>query len=433
MTVSQRTGSGVGRLRGLFAKMADVSRRQLPWAAERDRLAAEVAALRADLIRQDRIVAALAAEGGLIRAEADELRADLGRQCEVAAALAAQRDKAVYERDILTSELSYTRDVLEPERDNLLVERDGLQAVLADETLSLHRRISAYHQVIVRCGLAPVVGLLERLRDRREHTAIVARGLAECRSLAKSGVFDEFDRVSQEVGPGAPGAGVLLFPPRWRAPAANKIVLLFQGADRRIWGNVMLQFQALKPLGQHLVFLRDARPHYYMDGIQGLRSGYENSLEDLRALCTSMGQLPIYCIGNSMGGFGALRYGLDLGAAAVLAFSTGTSLGANIDTSSSPPPDEVWANRQMGAKAIDLKPLLAGRADIPRLTLYHGALNHRDARHAARLADLPGARVIALPDFAGHGTMAHLIAERKLGGVVAEFLADGAKPAGNLA
>jgi hypothetical protein len=69
---------------------------------------------------------------------------------------------------------------------------------------------------------------------------------------------------------------------------------------------------------------------------------------------------------------------------------------------------------------------LAGRVAIPRLTLYHGARNVRDARHAQRLADLPGASAITLEDYAGHDSQAHLTAQQKLDAVYAEFLAHGA-------
>jgi hypothetical protein len=178
----------------------------------------------------------------------------------------------------------------------------------------------------------------------------------------------------------------------------------------------------LEPFGHHVVFLQDSRAQCFAKGIDGLRAGYESSLADLRALCAGLGSLPIYCIGKSMGGFGALHHGLDLDARAVLAFSTRTSLAANVE-----PPNghEVFAREVLGAQAIDLKPLYAARSAIPRLTLYYGARNGADLRHAERFADLPGARVIALADYAGHDSHAHLMAQQKLEAVFAEFLQPG--------
>jgi hypothetical protein len=413
-----RPGLGMQRLHGrsrwLLARMDDALRRRTPWIAERD-------SLRVELTERRTAAATLAAERDRLLAEIADLRAEVVRQREDAARLAA---KAEFDRDMFDVQLRYGRDMLEPERDDLVIERDGLEAVVADEALALDRRAAAYERAILRDGLAPVVALLERLRDCPEHAAIVARGLAQCRALAKSGLLDELDRETRNDALAASGPGALLFPLRWRGPSADKIVLIFMGAATRFWITTLIQFEALKPLGQPLVFLKDARPRFFMDGIDGLRAGYENSLEDLRALCASMGGLPIYCIGDSMGGFGALRYGLDLGAEAVLGLSARTTLAANLDSSAA---DEVWASHYMGAHAIDLEPLFAASTAIPRLTLYHGALNGRDARHAQRLADLPGARVIALADYGEHDTQAHLIAQRKLEAVYAEFLAHGGR------
>jgi hypothetical protein len=424
-----RKANEIGRMRALLAKIAPVVRPWLPWAAERHRLAREVVALRAVLARQDEIIAGFATErerlrneAALLAVERDKAALDRDKGALDRDKAALDRDKTAFDRDMLEDQLRYARDVLEPERDDLIVQRDGLEALLSDETLDLNRRTAACERVILHSGLEPVVRVLERLRDHPAHAAIVARGLAQCNALAKSGILDELDRVSEHIAAGRSGAGALLVPLRRHAPSADKIVLVFMGAANRFWMSNIIHFQALRQFGPHLVFLKDARPHFYMDGIEDLRPGYENSLADLRALCASMGDLPIYCIGSSMGGFGALRYGLDLGADAILALSTWTTLAANVDP---PTPAEIWASRHMGANAIDLKPLFAARANIPRLTLYHGALNGRDTRHAQRCGDLPGARVIGLEGYSGHDSFSHLVAQRKLDAIFAEFLAPG--------
>jgi hypothetical protein len=325
----------------------------------------------------------------------------------------------VFDRDMADTRVRALQDLLEPERDDLIAQRDGLETVLADETLKLNRRVAAYHRAILRDGLTPVMEVLQRVGIQKEQSAISARGLAECRSIAGSGLLDRLEEAK----------GHLRVPLRWRAPAAEKIVLVFTGPDTRFWAHHVLQFRALKPFGQHILFLQDSRLACYTDGIDGLRRGYENSLEDLRALCSELGNLPIYCMGRSTGGFGALRFGLDLEAQAVLAFSPRTSLAANLE----PRADEVYARDMLGERAIDLKPLFAARTSIPRLTLYYGALNGSDVRHAQRFADLPGAQVIALEGLAGHNSQGRLIAEKKNDTVLAEFLTQrrvtGAEPA----
>jgi radical SAM superfamily enzyme YgiQ (UPF0313 family) len=88
----------------------------------------------------------------------------------------------------------------------------------------------------------------------------------------------------------------------------------------------------------------------------------------------------IFCLGESMGGFGALRYGLELGAEAVLAMGTYTTLLA--DVGDPVPEDEKYVNRRLRADAVDLLPLFRGAASIPRITLIHAACRSRPRQRA---------------------------------------------------
>jgi hypothetical protein len=374
-----------------------------------------VVALRVNLAGKDAIIAELRAERERLRAEAEQLRKDWVREREIAAAREAERNRAAFDRDMYEAQLNHVRALLEPERDALLMQRSGLAGVVSDETLDVHRRIAACECVIANGGLAQVVELLESLRGRSEHAEVVGRGLALCRSLVSSGILARLDRVSSERPTWKMSVPVL----QLRAPSADKIVLIFMAEGRRFWSVMQVLLRVLEPFGQHLMFLSDSSPRFFLHGVDGLRPGYANSIEDLRKLAGALGDLPIYCLGSSKGGFAALRYGLDLGAEHVLAFSPWTSLAANDD---SPAADEVWTSRCMGADAIDLKPLFAGCSRIPRLTIYYGALNGRDARHARRLADLPGVRVLAIEGYGGHGSLSQLIAQRKIEAVLGDFL-----------
>jgi hypothetical protein len=370
---------------------------------ERNALAREVAELR-------RTVRATSQQ-------ARELALDLEQQRAATAATAAEREKLRFERDTLEVRILHVQQKSDMHRDVLLAERDGLAAVAADPTIDRDRRLAACDRHILAGGIDEVEALLESLRECPEHAPFVERGRSLCMHLRRSGMLDVLERVPNG-GTGA--AGAFCSPLRFRAPGADKIVLVFKSADSRFWLNYEQLFQALKRFGTHLIFLKDDHVRYFMHGIDGFGAGYQNSLHDLRALCRSFGDLPIYCIGSSMGAFGALRYGLDVGAEAVLALSPMTSLDASVVDR--PLADEIWISRYMGEDAIDLRPLYAAAARVPRVTIYHGAQNDRDSTHARRFADIPGARIVALDGYTGHDSFAHLLAQQRLDQVFAEFL-----------
>jgi hypothetical protein len=119
-----------------------------------------------------------------------------------------------------------------------------------------------------------------------------------------------------------------------------------------------------------------------------------------------------------MGGFGALRYGLDLGARKVLAIETATSMKGNVCRSQ----DEAWLAKKLGALAVDLKPLYMEHSSRPPVTLYYGLLNERDTAHAKRFAEIPDARVIAVADSADHDCFGKLVAAGRFPEILAEFL-----------
>jgi hypothetical protein len=121
-----------------------------------------------------------------------------------------------------------------------------------------------------------------------------------------------------------------------------------------------------------------------------------------------------------MGGFGALRYGLDLGARRVLAIETMTSTKGDVCRAQ----DERWLADKLGDLAVDLRALYREHPGAPPATLYYGAENRRDAIHAERFADVPGARVIAIAGSRDHDCLGKLIGDGRFPEILAEFLAD---------
>jgi len=69
-------------------------------------------------------------------------------------------------------------------------------------------------------------------------------------------------------------------------------------------------------------------------------------------------------------------------------------------------------------------PLFRAASVIPRVTLIHPGGMGRDTLHAQRFAGLPGARVVAIPDFDGHDVLPRLIAEHRFEREIALLLGD---------
>ena len=360
-------------------------------AAERAALAAERAALTAER-------AALAAERAALAAE----RAALASRIDAVRDEEARRREALEQANaLLSAELDDTRGRLAGERDALVMRRDGLAPVLADASLGQDRRLAVCELAIVEGRVVEVMSVLESLRDDPLHRAMAARGLAMGSHLIKSGLLRDLGWVAPTDAEGAsPPALPLPRPLRFSPPDARGVVLAFMGVGNRFWMQIAALHPFLAPLGHHVVYLTDAQFSCFLRGVDAIGPSYETALAGLRSLCATLGQDEprIYCYGASMGGFGALRYGLDLGARRVLAMETTTSMKGDVY----PAPDETWLARKLGDLAVDLRSLYLQAPARPQATLYYGALNGRDAAHAERFADVPGARVVAVEGSGDH-------------------------------
>jgi hypothetical protein len=368
-------------------------------ASERNELAAERARLTAER-------AFLHAERMAIADEIEAVRQDAERK---------QRELEDA-KDLLTFELQDTERHLF-ERDVLAMWHYGLAPVLADASLPQKRRLAVCEAAILEGRIAEVRSTLKVLHQDPAHRPTAARGLALCNHLLKSSLLHDLGWSEQ---PGFEEPRPLLQPLRFSPPGARGVVLVFLGADTRFWMQIAAVHVFLAPFGYHIVYLIDSQFSGFQCGIDGLGRSYETALAALRELCRTLSgsESGIYCYGGSMGGFGALRYGLDLGARKVLAFGAPTSLKGDVYRW----PIEIGLAGRLGALAVDLKPLYLREPDCPQVTIYHSALNERDTAHAQRFVDVPGANIIAVQDTSDHDCLDKLIANGCFPDILAEFL-----------
>jgi hypothetical protein len=417
VTVESWSGAVERYLRGLAGRGEGDQRQPAALVAERDRLVTECDRLMTERSRFAAERDAALAERAGLAAERDRLVTECDRLVMARGRLAAERDAAlaeraglVAERDQLAAELMYLHHGELAERDRLVAARDGLEVFLRDESIEEERRLVICERAVADGRLAEVTAIFHRLHEDPSHARMAQQELTRLRYVLASGLLQDLGMpdvaACQPATPLGPPFRVLV-------AGADRILLVFLGAGRRLWRFMSTLHRLLKPFGTHIVYLCDSRIVSYARGIDGLGSSYETALAALRDLCRALapGRPRIFCFGQSMGGIGALRYGLDLGAEAVLATGGMTSLAANVGDPV--PEDEKAVSRRLGADAVDLLPLFRAAAVIPRITLIHAAGMGRDTLHAQRLAGLPGARVVAIPDLDGHDVLPRLIAEHR--------------------
>lgn len=195
-----------------------------------------------------------------------------------------------------------------------------------------------------------------------------------------------------------------------RANECAPVLFVFCGQSGRFGVPLNLIHRWFARLGMHLVYLRDARRLFYVCGIRSFGRGRADSLSALRRIATDLRATSIACTGNSAGSYGALRFGLDLGARAVLAFAGPTALHRVGD-------GLLAAARRHGhglgkddIERSSLRDLYAQTANPPRVRIVYGAESPVDRLHALAMAGLPDVDLLAIPGVSQHLVLGELLA-----------------------
>jgi pimeloyl-ACP methyl ester carboxylesterase/predicted nucleic acid-binding Zn-ribbon protein len=366
--------------------------------------------LRNELHRVDEFQTTLSAERTALVAERDEIEARH----------AAEQARLVADMAYLAATLEDTRQRVVFERDVLTMRRDGLETFLMDGMIDAARKLAVCDLAILEGRIGEVVEILKSVRHYPEHRSVAVRGLRVCDILSKSGLLRDLDWSPDADSTNGPAVRQpIRFSP---ASGSRKVLLAFLGVGHRFWTQIAALHPFFKPNDVHVLYLRDTKLSSYMLGIDGLGSSHAEAVSGLRDLCHTLagGEAEIFCYGTSMGGFAALRYGLDLAARRVLAIDAMTTLAE--ESGDLAGEDIRVLNERLGKLAVDLKPLYLQRVVIPEVSLYYAKSHGRDCAHAERFADVPKARIIGVQDGAAHKTLAQLAVSERLPEILAEFL-----------
>jgi hypothetical protein len=300
-------------------------------------------------------------------------------------------------------------------------------ALAADASAPLLDRLLAARKLVDR-GLADkaLAALSDRPAPEIRKLVLYAKyvqGLTRSLDLAGTqdgtGRWETLDGSSPDATNEA--TGVLL----WTRPRVRRVALVFSNVDGGFgvlkgWQSIALLHRAFRKLRANVVYLRDASRLLHFGGIAGLAGDYPACLAALKDLLKDRGWSRCYTLGDSAGGYAALRYALDLEARAVLSFSGQTSIDAA--DAKNRHQELRLVQSELPAYAVDLLPLYRARARRPRVFLCYGALHKGDAAYAQHFAELPGTRLIPFEDFALHSTLLEAIRRRRLRAMLAGLL-----------
>ncbi|MFG6430640.1 hypothetical protein [Roseateles sp. LYH14W] len=207
----------------------------------------------------------------------------------------------------------------------------------------------------------------------------------------------------------------------WKEPAAFDFV----GRLRK------LEFLLGRPF--HRIHLRDPSMSWYLQGVAGLGATLASTLDEVAGQVHALSPTRVMTLGQSMGGYGAIRYGLALGAARIVAIGALSTMEPAISRERG---DTRWLSvmERLAAQGVADTDLveLARRAGTPlELRLHYGERPdapeqgevNLDLFHADRFAALPGCRVTRHPG-SDHVVVNHLKASRELDAVLLHDLFD---------
>jgi hypothetical protein len=191
-------------------------------------------------------------------------------------------------------------------------------------------------------------------------------------------------------------------------PGAKTVVMVFCGRRHQLNMPLWLFQRWMTTCEVSVVYLRDFAETMYLGGVRSCGS-YEATVRRLGRIVEEVKGDRIVCLGNSSGGYGAMRYGLELGAERVFGFGAAVNMTPAFNT---------FLNRNEAAQrlaadfpeaTLDLRELYLAAARRPETELFYGAKAWDDRIHAEHMAGVPGAALRPIPDYDGHGVLPELI------------------------
>ncbi len=196
---------------------------------------------------------------------------------------------------------------------------------------------------------------------------------------SRTGIVEDFGADLIIAGPPGPDTAILVF-----AGSGDDVSIPFPIFDCY-----------LVPLAVTPIYLRDFNRLRYMTGIRSLGGGYQQTIDWLRRVLRDRGVTRVCTLGNCVGGFGAIRYGIDLDAACIVTMNTPTYCPA--DEVRTTGQDTLFMRKrllsELPADLADMKLFMQSRSTNARIEVFYDDDKAPDRGHAERLGDIPGVRL----------------------------------------
>jgi len=192
------------------------------------------------------------------------------------------------------------------------------------------------------------------------------------------------------------------------------LVVAFAGVRQKLGGLKSEFHRSLERLDCAALFVRDPECRWYQ-----YDAGALEALEArIRRSAEQAGAARLVCIGNSMGGFGALLFGARLGADAILSFVPQTAIDPAVTDALG---DHRWQAYQARIPSYPFGDLALRPPAAARTIVCHGADDELDSAHADRLAAVWPIERIAVAS-ARHDAAAQLRDQGKLVPLIEEAM-----------
>ena len=196
-----------------------------------------------------------------------------------------------------------------------------------------------------------------------------------------------------------------------RRPGASAALVVF---GHKRWESIALHpIVAERPL--HLIYLFDERGLGCGAGVASMGASYRETVRGLRTLLDSIDARQVYTLGVSRGGYSAIRYGLDLDAAAVLAFSPFVDVLHDFRRGSARGAAIVARARAVDPDAaVDLRPLIEAAAARTPIHIWYGRDVPFDCHHARYVDGAPGVRTRPLKNSPDHNSLLTVVTDGRI-------------------
>jgi tetratricopeptide (TPR) repeat protein len=182
-------------------------------------------------------------------------------------------------------------------------------------------------------------------------------------------------------------------------------LLVFTGLADKAMVPIELVDRFCAAEGHSSIYLRDAGRSAYIAGVPALSGDFEGTLVALAALLEQYETQKLLCLGTSLGGFAAIRYGIRLKAERVMGASAPTNITSDFIANIGDDRGQLVARRlqrSFTAGQLDLRPEVAAENGRCKIDLWFGDKYPIDANHASYLSGCAGVNQFPIIGFDRH-------------------------------